>query len=101
MRFLEFVRFRIFGDYGGGEGWEKYFWGRSWCVAFCFIFSYFYFLDFGMIRDVYEIDYYCKGGKGLLFVRWMVFEFFKDGIFIIYSDVWWGLVGVEGLGDVG
>ncbi|KAG7216076.1 hypothetical protein INR49_007828 [Caranx melampygus] len=29
--------------------------------------------DFGMTRDIYETDYYRKGGKGLLPVRWMSF----------------------------
>lgn len=28
--------------------------------------------DFGMTRDIYETDYYRKGTKGLLPVRWMV-----------------------------
>lgn len=44
-----------------------------------------------MIRDIYEIDYYRKGGKALLSVRWMVFEFLKDGIFISLLDVWYVL----------
>ncbi|KAK2084457.1 hypothetical protein P7K49_037490 [Saguinus oedipus] len=46
--------------------------------------------DFGMTRDVYETDYYRKGGKGLLPVRWMAPESLKDGIFTTHSDVWWG-----------
>lgn len=53
-----------------------------------------------MTRDVYETDYYRKGGKGLLPVRWMAPESLKDGIFTTHSDVWWGLAGAEGLGDV-
>lgn len=59
-----------------------------------------HFPDFGMTRDVYETDYYRKGGKGLLPVRWMAPESLKDGIFTTHSDVWWGLAGAEGSGDV-
>lgn len=44
--------------------------------------------DFGMTRDVYETDYYRKGSKGLLPVRWMAPESLKDGVFTIFSDVW-------------
>ncbi|XP_071971154.1 insulin receptor-related protein isoform X2 [Engystomops pustulosus] len=44
--------------------------------------------DFGMTRDIYETDYYRKGGKSLLPVRWMSPESLKDGIFTPYSDVW-------------
>ncbi|XP_035757638.1 insulin receptor-related protein, partial [Egretta garzetta] len=44
--------------------------------------------DFGMTRDIYETDYYRKGGKGLLPVRWMSPEALKDGIFNAQSDVW-------------
>ncbi|NXW28371.1 INSR protein, partial [Phaetusa simplex] len=44
--------------------------------------------DFGMTRDIYETDYYRKGGKGLLPVRWMAPESLKDGVFTAYSDVW-------------
>jgi len=44
--------------------------------------------DFGMTRDVYETDYYRKGGKGLLPVRWMAPESLRDGIFTTASDVW-------------
>lgn len=44
--------------------------------------------DFGMTRDVYETDYYRKGGKGLLPVRWMAPECLKDGLFSSQSDVW-------------
>lgn len=36
--------------------------------------------DFGMTRDIYETDYYRKGTKGLLPVRWMVINF----VFFIY-----------------
>lgn len=59
-----------------------------------------HFADFGMTRDVYETDYYRKGGKGLLPVRWMAPESLKDGIFTTHSDVWWGLAGAEGPGGV-
>ena len=44
--------------------------------------------DFGMARDIYETDYYRKGGKGLLPVRWMAPESLRDGIFTTASDVW-------------
>ncbi|XP_043946685.1 insulin receptor [Protopterus annectens] len=44
--------------------------------------------DFGMTRDIYETDYYRKGGKGLLPVRWMAPESLKDGVFTTFSDVW-------------
>lgn len=44
--------------------------------------------DFGMTRDIYETDYYRKGGKGLLPVRWMAPESLKDGVFTIMSDMW-------------
>lgn len=37
--------------------------------------------DFGMTRDIYETDYYRKGTKGLLPVRWMVNE---DDSFLFY-----------------
>ncbi|PNI30274.1 INSRR isoform 2 [Pan troglodytes] len=56
--------------------------------------------DFGMTRDVYETDYYRKGGKGLLPVRWMAPESLKDGIFTTHSDVWWGRAGAQGSRDV-
>lgn len=41
-----------------------------------------------MTRDIYETDYYRKGGKGLLPVRWMSPESLKDGVFTTNSDVW-------------
>ncbi|KAM4706801.1 insulin receptor [Discoglossus pictus] len=44
--------------------------------------------DFGMTRDIYETDYYRKGGKGLLPVRWMSPESLKDGVFTAHSDAW-------------
>lgn len=43
-----------------------------------------------MTRDIYETDYYRKGGKGLLPVRWMSPESLKDGVFTTNSDVWYG-----------
>ncbi|KAF6734817.1 Insulin receptor [Oryzias melastigma] len=46
------------------------------------------FTDFGMTRDIYETDYYRKGGKGLLPVRWMAPESLKDGVFTAHSDCW-------------
>lgn len=47
-----------------------------------------FFPDFGMTRDIYETDYYRKGGKGLLPVRWMAPESLKDGVFTAHSDCW-------------
>lgn len=44
--------------------------------------------DFGMARDIYETDYYRKGTKGLLPVRWMAPESLQDGVFTSDSDVW-------------
>jgi insulin receptor len=44
--------------------------------------------DFGMARDIYETDYYRKGNKGLLPVRWMAPESLADGVFTNQSDVW-------------
>ncbi|XP_066590355.1 insulin-like receptor isoform X2 [Prorops nasuta] len=44
--------------------------------------------DFGMTRDIYETEYYRKGTKGLLPVRWMAPESLKDGVFTSFSDVW-------------
>jgi len=46
------------------------------------------YVDFGMARDIYQTDYYRKGTKGLLPVRWMAPESLKDGIFDSQSDVW-------------
>lgn len=43
--------------------------------------------DFGMTRDIYERDYYRKGDKGLLPVRWMSPESLKDGVFTTSNDV--------------
>lgn len=48
----------------------------------------FVWADFGMTRDIYETDYYRKGGKGLLPVRWMAPESLKDGVFTAHSDCW-------------
>lgn len=44
--------------------------------------------DFGMGRDVYYSEYYRKGGKGMLPVRWMAPESLRDGICTSKSDVW-------------
>lgn len=52
--------------------------------------------DFGMTRDIYETEYYRKGSKGLLPVRWMAPESLKDGIFTSSSDAWsYGIVLYE------
>ena len=44
--------------------------------------------DFGMARDIYRGDYYRKGGKAMLPVKWMPPEAFLDGIFTSKTDVW-------------
>ncbi|XP_064623025.1 ALK tyrosine kinase receptor-like isoform X3 [Lineus longissimus] len=44
--------------------------------------------DFGMARDVYRADYYRKGGKAMLPVKWMPPEAFMDGIFTSKTDTW-------------
>ncbi|KAK3923159.1 Insulin-like receptor [Frankliniella fusca] len=44
--------------------------------------------DFGMTRDIYETEYYRKGSRGLMPVRWMAPESLKDGVFTSASDVW-------------
>ncbi|KAF6205305.1 hypothetical protein GE061_019475 [Apolygus lucorum] len=49
--------------------------------------------DFGMTRDVYETDYYRKGDKGMLPIRWMAPESLNDGVFSSKTDVWsYGIV---------
>nr|XP_042902778.1 leukocyte tyrosine kinase receptor [Parasteatoda tepidariorum] len=44
--------------------------------------------DFGMARDIYRADYYRKGGKAVLPVKWMPPEAFLDGVFTSKTDVW-------------
>ncbi|XP_055839664.1 tyrosine-protein kinase receptor [Episyrphus balteatus] len=44
--------------------------------------------DFGMARDIYRSDYYRKGGKAMLPIKWMPPEAFLDGIFTSKTDVW-------------
>ena len=44
--------------------------------------------DFGMARDIYRADYYRKGGKAMLPVKWMPPEAFLDGIFTTKTDIW-------------
>ncbi|XP_065200377.1 leukocyte tyrosine kinase receptor-like isoform X2 [Planococcus citri] len=44
--------------------------------------------DFGMSRDIYRSDYYKKGGKAMLPIKWMPPEAFLDGIFSSKTDVW-------------
>ena len=83
-------------------GFIKLLWGFLWGFLFLFpfvieffnlslnyIFLFFFVTgDFGMARDIYETDYYRKGGKGLLPVRWMAPESLRDGIFTTSSDIW-------------
>ncbi|KAF5298515.1 hypothetical protein FQR65_LT00057 [Abscondita terminalis] len=44
--------------------------------------------DFGMSRDIYRSDYYRKGGRAMLPIKWMPPEAFLDGIFTTKTDVW-------------
>ncbi|KAK5639789.1 hypothetical protein RI129_010600 [Pyrocoelia pectoralis] len=44
--------------------------------------------DFGMSRDIYRSDYYRKGGRAMLPIKWMPPEAFLDGIFTAKTDVW-------------
>ncbi|XP_060072468.1 ALK tyrosine kinase receptor-like [Ylistrum balloti] len=44
--------------------------------------------DFGMARDIYRSDYYKKGGKAMLPIKWMPPEAFLDGLFTTKTDVW-------------
>lgn len=44
--------------------------------------------DFGMARDIFSQEYYRKGGRAFLAVKWMPPEAFLDGIFNSKTDVW-------------
>lgn len=44
--------------------------------------------DFGMAKDIYRSDYYRKGGKTMLPIKWMPPEAYMDGIFTSKTDVW-------------
>ncbi|KAJ0170445.1 hypothetical protein K1T71_013816 [Dendrolimus kikuchii] len=44
--------------------------------------------DFGMSRDIYRSDYYKKGGKAMLPIKWMPPEAYIDGVFTTKTDVW-------------
>lgn len=44
--------------------------------------------DFGMSRQIYTGDYYRKGNKGEMPIRWMAPESLSEGIFTSQSDVW-------------
>jgi len=44
--------------------------------------------DFGMSRQIYTGNYYRKGGKGEMPIRWMAPESLGEGIFTSQSDVW-------------
>ena len=39
-------------------------------------------------RDIYRSDYYRKGGKAMLPVKWMPPEAFLDGVFTSKTDIW-------------
>ncbi|XP_014291871.2 ALK tyrosine kinase receptor, partial [Halyomorpha halys] len=43
--------------------------------------------DFGMARDICRTDYYRKGGKVMLPIKWMPPEAFLDGLFTTKTDV--------------
>ena len=47
----------------------------------------------------YRADYYRKGGKAMLPVKWMPPEAFLDGIFTSKTDVWWVLMQLEPSGN--
>lgn len=44
--------------------------------------------DFGLSRDVYENNIYCKQGAGRLPMRWMALESLTHQIYTTESDVW-------------
>jgi len=44
--------------------------------------------DFGMSRQIYTGDYYRKGNKGEMPIRWMAPECLSEGICTSQSDVW-------------
>lgn len=44
--------------------------------------------DFGMSRQIYAGNYYRKGNKGEMPIRWMAPEAMAEGVFTSQSDVW-------------